>query len=121
MPIMKSCTRPFLAAVEPLHYRLFAPPQRRRDRECWYSFSTRDRQPAGFRDLELRHLDQLPTNAESLEGDGYEIIVDKAGKQSNTETLHPQHSVGASIQSGIRDHRERSVLLGGEVCHVCRP
>jgi hypothetical protein len=47
--------------------------------------------------------------------------VDKAGKQSNTETLHPQHSVGASSQSGVRDHRECSVLLGGEVCHVCCP
>jgi len=63
MPIMKSCTRPFLAAVEPLHYRLFAPPQLRRDRECWYSLSTHDRLPAGFRDPELRHLDQLPINA----------------------------------------------------------
>jgi len=73
--------------------------------------STRHRLSASLRDPELRHCDQLPANADSLGGDGYEIITNKAGKQSNTETLHPQHCFGASIKSGVRDYHERAALF----------
>lgn len=78
--------------------------------------SSRQRVPSGFRDPEIRYRDQLHTNADSIEGDGYEVIANKAGKQSDTETLHPQHCFGASIQSGVRQHGEGAALLSGK-CH----